>query len=286
MMIIINPLLIIDKLNEECSKSFNPLIKMGIVIQTFLSTSIPTPVATSTILSLLKRFGLPSAKFPLQKITSDVALKNTSDTFFFIPHIISDTRQSKKWFHPCDNPFYIGLSLEVVEGSDLFSLEFKYSLLTKIAQHFISLLNSNAELEGHVHNAVWLGGTIWTLDDVEIFAEVLENGRDVVVMARSNSYCSLKCTNLVSQVENIILRLKQQHCSQVFCKAYIVNCDSLDKDAVPLATNVPKVEASHVLHAINNGQEYVTDSTSAKIGMLKVNWLQKFTLKGKPSLQY
>ena len=84
---------------------------------------------------------------------------------------------------------------------------------------------------------------------------------------------------------NIILRLKQQHCSQVLSKAYIVNCDASEKDIVPLVTNVPRVEASHVLHAINNDQEYVTDSSGARIGREKVNWLQKFTLKGKSSPQ-
>ena len=211
-----------------------------------------------------------------------MALSNTSDTFYFMPHIIADTRQSRKWFLPCDNSFIIGLSLEVVEGSDLFSLKLQYSLLTKIAQHFISLLDSNAEVEGHVHNAVWQGGTIWALDDVEILAEVLENRKSIVVMARSNS---LKCTNLLSQMGNILLRLKQQHCSKVFCKSYVVNYDTLEKDEVPLAKDVPRVEVSSVLHAIYSDQEYVTDSSGAKIGRQKVNWLQRFTLNGKPSLQ-
>ena len=236
----------------------------------------------STFISLLKRFGLPSTEYPLQKITSDVALRNTSDTFFFIPHIIADTRHTRKWLLSLDNPFTIGLSLEVVEGSDLFSLKFQYYLLNKTAQHFIGILDSNAELEGHVHNAIWQGGTIWALDDVEILAEVLENRKSIVVMARSNS---LKCTNLLSQMGNILLRLKQQHCSKVLCKGYVVNYDTLEKDEVPLAKDVPRVEVSNVLHAIYSDQEYVTDSSGAKIGRQKVNWLQRFTLNGKPSLQ-
>jgi len=201
-----------------------------------------------------------------------------------MPHIIAETRQSRKWFIPCDNPFIIGLSLEVVEGSDLFPLELHYSLLTKTAQYFISLLESNAELEGHVHNAVWQGGTIWALDDVEILAEILENGRCIVVIGRSNLYCSLKCTNIVSCIVNAFLILKQQCCNQVFSKAYVVNSDTLERD-IPLATNVSKVEASHVLYSISSDQEYVVDSSGAKIGRQKVNWLQRFTLKGKPLLQ-
>ena len=284
-MIIINPLLIMHRLNNECSKSSNPLMKMGIVNIQVLSMLISTPRAISIILSLLKRFGLPSIEYPLQKITSDVALRNTSDTFFFIPHIIADTRQTRKWLLSLDNPFTIGLLLEVVEGSELFPLEFQYYLLNKTAQHFIGLLNSNAELEGHVHNTVWQEGTIWVVDDVEILAEILENGRSIVVMARSNAHCGLRCANLLSQMANIVLRMKQQHCSQVFSKAYIVNCDVLEKDVVPLANNASRVEVSRVLHAINNDQDYVTDSSGAKRGRQNMNWLQKFTLKGKPSLQ-
>ena len=172
----------------------------------------------------------------------------------------------------------------MVGGSELFSLEFQYYLLTKTAQHFIDLLESNAELEGHVHNAVWQGGTIWTQDDVETLTEVLENGKCLVVMARSKSYCGLKCTNILSQMGNIILRVKQQHCSQVFSKAYIVNGDTLKKDTVPLTIHLPRVEVSSALYAFRNNQEYVTDSSGAKIGRQKVNWLQRLTLKGKPFL--
>ena len=282
--IIIHPLVILNKLNNECGKSFNPLIKKGIVAESFLSSLIPRRVATTTVLSLLERFGLPSTKFPLQKVTLDVSLRNTSDAFFFMPHIIADTSQSRKWFLPCDTPFTIGLSLEVVEVSDLFSLKFQYSLLNETAQHFIHVLDNNTELEGHVHNTVWQGGTIWALDDVEILAEVLENGKSIVVMARSNSHDSLKCTNLLSQMGKIILKMKWHHCRQVLSKAYVLNCDTLEKDVAPLATTVPRVEVSRVLHAINNDQEYVTDSSGAKLGRQRVNWFQKFTLKGKPSL--
>ena len=82
----------------------------------------------------------------------------------------------------------------------------------------------------------------------------------------------------------MILKMKWHHCRQVLSKAYVVNCDTLEKDVSPLATTVPRVEVSRVLHAINSKQEYVTDSSGAKLGRQRVNWLQKFALTGKPSL--
>ena len=122
---------------------------------------------------------------------------------------------------------------------------------------------------------------MWAMNDVEILAEVLENGRSLVVMVRSNLYCGLKCTNLIFLIGSILLRVKQRQCSKVFCKPYVINCDALVKDEVPLANDVPRVEASSVLHAINNNQEYVTDSSGAKIGRRKVHWLQIMAKFGK-----
>ena len=280
-MIIINPLVIVDILNSQCIISSDPLVQMGIVTQTFLSTSISAPATITTILSLLKRFGLPSIKFPLQRITSDVALRNTSDTFFFMPHIVTHTRQSMKWFISCDNPFTIGFSLEVLEGSDPFSLELQYFLLFETAHHFIGLLNYNGEFKTHVHNAVFQGGTIWALDDVEILTEVYGSGRSIIIMAKSPSHHGLKCINLVSQIGNIVVELIHQHCSHVSYKTNIFNPDFMRMDIIPLATKVPKVEASSVLWAITNDQEYVQDSEGAVLERQKLNWLQRFTLKGE-----
>ena len=163
----------------------------------------------------------------------------------------------------------------------MFSLEFQYFLLTKIAQHFIGLLDSNAELQGCLHNAVWQGGTIWKLNDVEIMVEIFECGKAVVVMARSHNYHGLKCIDLVSQIGNIMLNLKHQHCGHVSYKAYVINPDSLRTGCIPLITKVSRVEASSVLYAINNKEDHVSDRDDTKIGRHMFNWLHKFTVKGK-----
>jgi len=118
------------------------------------------------------------------------------------------------------------------------------------------------------------------VDGVEILVEVIENGKAIAVMVQSDTYHGLRCVNLVSQIGNIMLNLKHHHCSHVSYKTYVVNPDCMEMDFIPIATSVPRVEASSVLYAIKNSKDYVLDSDGAKVGSPKFNWLHKFTLKG------
>ena len=281
MIIIINHLRAFEILSKECKKSDDALIKKGLISKAFMSSlplnSKPNTNNVAVTLSVLKTYGLPVIKYPSQILPSKQE-SYVYDHLFFMPHLVTIARGVREWHYSCDDPFTIGFTLEVTEGSDSFMFEFQYSVQTLIAEYF---LNTDVNLQRDVHNEIWQGGMSWGMDGIEIVAEFLDGGNSLALLGRSSSDLQYKCINMMSKVQEVLLESLYHHSTNVTYKVYVLNPDDIKTNTIPLATNIPKVEATTALNIIATDYDYINLSNGKTLEVQRLKWLQRFTLKGE-----
>ena len=114
------------------------------------------------------------------------------------------------------------------------------------------------------------------VDGVEVVVEVMDDGRCVAVLGRSDVCCQLMCVDMMVKVVDVVLGVKDVCCRDVVHKVYVLDPDALKLEAIPLATDVPCCDATRVTRALRTGTEDVNPTFPNK----NMKWLQRFSLQG------
>ena len=271
MWIILNPLRMFAELDKIPYTVSNSLAVMGIFSQRDLSSALPD----GEFIQILSRLDL---SLELPDAVTDILLRDdpspcVSDRLFFIPHLASSIRQEKCWTTVPEKIFSCGLCLKAVPKQNHFPSQFTNALLLQVMKLFISLLN---EPHDPADCMLWKGGMHWMVDGVEVVVEVMDDGRCVAVLGRSDVCCQLMCVDMMVKVVDVVLGVKDVCCYGVVHKVYVVDPGALKLEAIPLATNVPCCDATRVTRALRTGAKAV----SVTFPTTKMTWLQKFSLQG------
>ena len=274
MYIVLNPLHVFAELDKLSHTVSDPLNVMGIFPQRVISSAFPD----GDILHMLGRLDL---SLELPDPVTNIFLKSdlsphVSDRMFFIPHLASSLRQEKCWISQPEKIFSCGLCLKAIGKQSHFPSQFTSSLLLRVMNLFASLLNQS---HGPADCALWKGGIHWMVGGVEVVVEVVDDGRCVAVLGRSDVCCRLMCVDVMVKVVDVVLGVKDVCCCGVVHKVYVLDTDVLKLRTIPIATDVPCYDATKVTTALRTGAKDV----SATILTTKMKWLQRFSLQGLPN---
>ena len=278
--IILNPLHMLQTMDEFSHNVSEPLAHVGLYSQKLLS-SLCFECEFSFIESFLSKFNLSLlVREPLVNLVKKEHIdKHVGDHFFFIPQLATCHRQVKDWTCQPEKVFSCGLSVIAIGKESYFSSHFQTTILLEAMKFF----SNSFVMEPYppLDCRVWKGGIQWMVENIEVLLEVVSDGNRVVLMGRSDIRNQLRCMDMFVKVVDMVLDVKSMCCGGIVHKIEVMDPFALESRTIPSSNELLWCDASSVIRALRIGKKDVRSTCKTKeFSVEKLDWLQRFSLQG------
>ena len=115
------------------------------------------------------------------------------------------------------------------------------------------------------------------VDGVQVVVEVVNAGKSVVVLGRSDVCHQLICIDMVAKMVDTVLEVKNMCCSNTVHKVSVLDPNAFKCSIIPWATDIPSCDATQVTRSLKTEARDV----GIPFPMTNLKWLQRFSLEGK-----
>ena len=279
--VILNPFYMLHKMKELSHMTSDPLALLGLYSQRLISSVFVDKefLLVESFLSKLKVcLEVPDPLVNLifkRKISTHVA-----DRFFYMPHLASSSRPINNWKYRLERVNSCGLRIIFSGEPKCFPLQLLNGVLLQVMQFFIT--SFLIEPYCPVDCVLWKGGIYWMVDDIEIIAEIINDGNGMVLLVRSDVCSKMRCTDIFVKIVDILLAsVKSMCCGGIVYIVDALDPNALESDTIPCGNEMLWCDASTAVRALRTGKKNVQSQCDTKdFSLEKLNWLLKFSLQG------
>lgn len=176
--------------------------------------------------------------------------------YLFFPGLIKGTGDKYVWKPNDDYSYTAGWSLECVENS-FFNALFLQVLLLRLVFHFAATSSTDNMLNRE--SIIWKNGVFWSIEEVEILVEVVNQNQVVNVLVRCFEDTELEAVKLRSAVLKEVFKVKEKHCPKTEVIEYIIRDPNFNDHGASFK-HVQKVAMKEIVSAIIKGSPRVQDT--------------------------
>ena len=203
-----------------------------------------------------------------------------SRCIFFPSCICTKSIHYNKWIKLRDNVFSKGFFLKVAESHQYLSIRFCHLLLLRVAFAFVFPSSSRMSQLGIECCAIWKSGIQWlAINGVEMFVELVEEQKGIVVAGRSDQAEEWKCESMLSAVMENILEVKSEF---MRLDIYLIDPGDLKQDSIPESDTMHLFGITEIQNALVRKYESIpsVDRTTV-LPISQISQMQKYTLWSK-----
>ena len=199
--------------------------------------------------------------------------ENTSERFLFFPGLVSLKAPSGVWETNPQFPQLCGWMLQCCEAGQFLTSQFIQVLLLRIA--FSCALASDtpgsSDLPVLLRKCfIWKNGIYWgSREGVEALVEIRypPQNKEVVVMLRCMSGQEVECAHLRSTIIQMVLLAKQQFCSRVPTKEFLLHPSQVREYPLKSPAEQDLISIRDVSRAVVEGKPGVVGSNGRSVDM-------------------
>ena len=281
--ILLNPLQLLHTIDEflcNVTEQTEPLVLVGFCSKKLLSSCLD--LDCRCIESFMSKFNLSTvvSNALVNLVKKEDLHKPVKHSYCFIPKLATCQRQITHWTCQPDIVFPCGLSIVAIGKENTFSSQFLSTTLLQAIKLFTSsyLVEPYRGLECNL----WKGGVHWIAEKVEVLLEVVDGGRCVLLIGRSDTCRQLQCTDMFVKVVDMVMDVKSQCCGETMHKIEVLDPAALQSHCIPSATELLWCDATSVIRATRIGKATIQSTCKTKqFSVKKMDWLHRFTLYSK-----
>ena len=275
--IVLNPLHVLQTMDESLCNTSDPHVHAGLYSQKFLS-SLPCVELLMTKLSLSMAVPDPLVNLVMKQDLD----QHVGEHFYFSPQFTACHKKVNKWTCQPGQVFSCGLHIVPVEEQNFFPSQLILTILFKAIKYFTAtfLTTPSPPLDCVLRK----NGIQWMANNVEVLLEV---GSCVVVMGRSDVSNQLQCMDMFVKTVNMVLDVKGDHCGGIPHKVEVLDPNALVSQSIPPSNELLWCDASSAARALRIGRRHIQSTCKSKeFPVKKLDWLHRFSLQGKSLFDY
>ena len=255
--IVLNPLHVLQTMDESLCNTSDSHVHAGLYSQKFLS-SLPCVEPLMTKLSL--SMAVPDRLVNL--VMKQDLDQHVGEHIYFSPQFTACHKKVNKWTCQPGQVFSCGLRIVPVEQQNSFPSQLIITILFKAIKFFTAtfLTAPSPPLDCVLRK----NGIQWMTNNVEVLLEV---GSCEIVMGRSDVSNQLQCMDMFVKTVNMVLDVKGDHCSGtggIPHKVEVLDPNALESQSIPPSNDLLWCDASSAARALRIGRRHIQSTCKTK----------------------